>query len=70
MNPCHPRMLVPSLVEIGPMVLKKKIFKLRQCNFAISLQSPPGKGVALHLNKLESPQPKGALCQVYLKLAM
>ena len=25
--------------------------------------------MALHLNKLESPQPKGALCQVYLKLA-
>ena len=31
---------VPSLVEIGPMVFKKKIFKLLQCIFAISLLSP------------------------------
>ena len=28
-----------------------------------------GKGVALHLNKLESPSAKDALCQVWLKLA-
>ena len=27
---------VPSLVEIGPAVLEKKIFKFRQCIFAIS----------------------------------
>ena len=27
---------VPSLVEIGPVVLKKKIFKFPKCNFAIS----------------------------------
>ena len=26
------------------------------------------KGKALHLNKLESPSPKDALCQVWLKL--
>ena len=31
--------------------------------------SPLGKGVALYLNKLESPSPKDALCQVCLKLA-
>ena len=30
---------------------------------------PWEKGVALHLNKLESPPPKDALCQVWLKLA-
>ena len=30
---------------------------------------PLEKGGALHLNKLESPQPKDALCQVWLKLA-
>ena len=28
------------------------------------------KGEALHLNKLESPSPKDALCQVWLKLAL
>ena len=27
------------------------------------------KGMALHLNKLKSPSPKNALCQVWLKLA-
>ena len=27
---------VPSLVEIGPVVFEKKIFKLRQCIFVIS----------------------------------
>ena len=30
---------------------------------------PLEKGVALHLNKLESPFPKVVLCQVWLKLA-
>ena len=30
---------------------------------------PLEKGGALHLNKLESPSPKNALCQVWLKLA-
>ena len=30
---------------------------------------PLEKGLALHLNKLESPSPKDALCQVWLKLA-
>ena len=40
------------------MVLDKKIFKFRQCIFAISLLSPLEKGRALHLNKHESPSPK------------
>ena len=35
--------LVLSLIEIGPVVLKK-IFKVCQCIFAISLLSPLGKG--------------------------
>ena len=35
-------MLVPSFIEINPMV-QKKIFKFCQCIFAISLLSPPGK---------------------------
>ena len=61
---------VPSLVEIGPVVLEKKIFKFRQCIFAICVIISPWKRAgALHLNKLESPSPKDALCQVWLKLA-
>ena len=30
---------------------------------------PFGKGVVLHLNKLETPSPRDTLCQVWLKLA-
>ena len=40
------------LFDIGPVALEK-IFKFRQCIFAISL-SPLEKVLALHLNKLES----------------
>ena len=100
---------VPSMVEIGPVVLDKKIFKFRQCIDAISKLSSFGKGQTwiptsqgcwfklaqwflerrffkivnafsqfpnylplekggdLHLNKLESPSTKNALCQVWLK---
>ena len=35
---------MPSLVEIGPAVLEKKIFKCCQCNFTILQLSPLGKG--------------------------
>ena len=35
---------VSGLVEIGPVVLEKKIFQFRPCIFAISLLSPLGKG--------------------------
>ena len=31
---------------------------------------PLEKGRALHLNKIESPSPKDALCQVWLKLVL
>ena len=31
LNPLHPRIHFESLVEIGPLVQEKKIFKFRQC---------------------------------------
>ena len=34
--PSTQRCFVPSLVEIGQVVLEKKIFKFRQCIFTIS----------------------------------
>ena len=52
-----------SLDEISVVVLKKMIFQYFQNNFTFSLLSPLEKGVALHLNKLESPSPKEALCK-------
>ena len=36
LNPFTQRCFEPSLVEIGPVVLEKKIFKFRQCFFTIS----------------------------------
>ena len=61
---------MPSLVEIGPDVLEKNIFKFHQCIFAILLISCFGKDRALLLNRLDLSSPKNALCQVSLKLAM
>ena len=52
---------MPRLVEIGPVVLEKKIFKFRQFRKYLPLE----KGLALYLKKLESPSPKDALCQVW-----
>ena len=60
---------VPRLVEIGPVVLEKKIFKFRKCAFSLFHNYLPlEKGGALQWNKLKSPSPKDALCQVWLKL--
>ena len=56
---------MPSLVEIIPMNLQKKISIFRQC---IYNYLPFEKGGGLHLSELESPSPKDALCQVWLKL--
>ena len=60
---------VTSWVEIGSVFLKKEIFKFWQLIFAISQLSPFRKENAFHVNKLETPSPKDALCQIWLKLA-
>ena len=61
---------LPSLVEIGHGVLEIKIFRFRQCIFAISILSPLGKGCDPSFkNKLESPSLKDTFCQSWLKLA-
>ena len=62
-------MLCVKFVEIGPVVVEKKILIFF---LAISLLhvSPLGKRCALHLNKLEFSLPKDALCRVWLKLVM
>ena len=61
---------MPRLVEIGSVVLKKKFFKISSMYFSLFCNDLPlEKGGGLNLNKLESPSPKYALCQVWLKLA-
>ena len=56
---------MPRLVEIGPVVMENiaNVFLLFR-NYL-----PLEKSRALYLNKLESPSPKDALCQVWLKVA-
>ena len=57
-------------IEIGPVVLEKNIFFNFVNVFSLfQYYLPFDKGGALHFNKLESPLPKDALCQVWLKLA-
>ena len=56
-------------LKFTPVVLEKNIFKFRKWIFVTSLLSALGKGWGLHLNKLEYPYSKDALCQVWLKLA-
>jgi hypothetical protein len=59
---------MPSLIEIGQLVLEKilKIFSvfLLFCDYL-----PLEKGNPIHLKNLESPPPKDHLSQVWLKLA-
>ena len=58
LNSLHPKMIVPIFVEICPVVLEKKILKICEFIFAFCNYLPLEKGVAIHLNKLESPSPK------------
>jgi hypothetical protein len=43
---------MPSLIEIGPLVMEKKIFKNIQCIFILLRLSPLGEGNPIHLNNL------------------
>ena len=56
---------VPSLVEIITMVLEKQILNFVNVFLLLHNYLPLEKGRALYLNKLESPKPKNALCQVW-----
>ena len=59
---------MPSLVEIGPVVLEEKILNFIHVFLLFLNYLPLEKGVALRLKKLEFHSPKDALCQVWLKL--
>ena len=52
-----------SLVEIGPVFLEKKDFSNLSLYFRyFVLNSPLEKAGAPHLNKIEFPSPKDAIC--------
>ena len=61
--------LVPNLVEIGPVVLKREFLNIFNIILIFRFYLPFEKDGAFHLNKLQFPSPKDALCQVWLKLA-
>ena len=60
---------VPSLVEIGLVVLEEFFFYFVNEFPIFHYYFPLENGQVLHLKKLESCWPKHALCQVWLKLA-
>ena len=57
-----PGCFLPSLVEIGPLVLEKVILNFINVFSLFCNYLPLEKGRALHLNKLESPSPRDTLC--------
>ena len=59
---------MPRLIEIGPVILERKIFKFCPSILLFRCNLPLEKPMALGLNKSESPSPKDALSQVWLKL--
>jgi hypothetical protein len=68
LNSLYPSIILPGLIEIGPVVMEKIFF----FNFSVFLlfpyYLPLEKGVSLQLIRVESPSPKSDLCQVWLKL--
>ena len=46
----------------------EKVFLKKSCQFILTLQFPHNLTSVLHLNKLESPTPKTALCDVCFEL--
>ena len=70
LNPLHPRMLCAKFGWNWLSGSGEEDFLILSMYFHyFVIISPWKKGGALHLNKLESPSPKDALCRDWLKLA-
>ena len=59
---------MPSLVEIGQVVSEEDFLNFVNRILLFHNYLPLEKDLALHVNKLESPLSKDALCQVWWKL--
>ena len=60
---------MPSLVEIGPLFLEKKILKININVLSLFRNYLPlEKGRVLYLNNNEFPSPNDTLCQIWLIL--
>ena len=71
LNPYHPRMLslCKDWLKLAQWFWRRGIFNFVNVLSLFSNYLPLEKGGTLGMNKLESPSPKDALCQVWLKLA-
>ena len=70
LNPLHPRMLCAKFGWNWLSGFGEEDFLILSMYFSLFPNYLPlEKGWALHLNKLKSPSPTDALCQVWLKLA-
>ena len=61
---------MPSLVEIGQVVWRRRFYNFVNVSlpFRNYMYLPLEKGMTFHLNKLEFPPPKDALCQVWFEI--
>ena len=57
---------MPSLVDIDPIVVEKKILDFLNAFSLFPYYLPFEKGMALYVNKFNSPLPKDVLCQMKL----
>ena len=70
LNPIHPRILCAKFGWNWPSGSGEDFSNSSMYfNYFVITYLPLVRGLALHLNKLESPLPRNALCQVWLKLA-
>ena len=60
---------MPSWLKLARWFWRRRFLNFVNVFLLFPNYLPFEKGEALHLNKLESPSPKDALCQVWLKLA-
>ena len=56
-------------LKLAQWIWRRRFFKFVNVFSIFHNYLPLEKGIALHLNKFESPPPKDALCRVWLKLA-
>ena len=68
-SPLPKNALCQVWLKLAQWFRRRRFFNIFNIILHFRYYIPLEKGVALYLNKLESPLPKNALCQVWLKLA-
>ena len=68
-SPLPKNVLCQVWLKLAQQFWRRRFLKIVNLFLLFLNYLPFGKGVAFHLNKLESPSPRDTLCQVWLKLA-